>query len=185
MPAEPLGIRWAAIDPARIWSGVTHWFPPPPARVLDVGAGTGRDAAWFASLGYDVDCVEPDRSLWPDGAAWGQDALPDLEGVTGPYDLITICAVWHLVPEPAWRAAFARLGDLASSEGRLILSLRCPPIRDAGQVIATAAAAGWHPAHHQRRASVQPGNRDAGVMWDWCVFSRVAQGHGPRKLAVT
>jgi hypothetical protein len=28
-------------------------FSPPPARILDLGAGSGRDAAAFAALGYD------------------------------------------------------------------------------------------------------------------------------------
>jgi ubiquinone/menaquinone biosynthesis C-methylase UbiE len=34
-------------------------LPPAPARVLDVGGGTGRYAAWLAELGYEVHLVEP------------------------------------------------------------------------------------------------------------------------------
>jgi len=34
-------------------------LPAPPARLLDIGAGTGRDAAGFAALGYDVVAAEP------------------------------------------------------------------------------------------------------------------------------
>ncbi len=34
-------------------------LPPPPARILDVGGGTGRYAAWLAGLGYEVTLVDP------------------------------------------------------------------------------------------------------------------------------
>jgi SAM-dependent methyltransferase len=36
---------------------------PPPARVVDVGAGTGRLAVALADLGYDVVAVEPDEGM--------------------------------------------------------------------------------------------------------------------------
>jgi protein-L-isoaspartate O-methyltransferase len=38
-------------------------LPAPPARVLDVGAGSGRDAAWLTSLGLEVVAVEPSVAL--------------------------------------------------------------------------------------------------------------------------
>lgn len=37
-----------------------HW-PPAPARAIDIGAGTGRDAAWLAQRGYEVTAVEPSQ----------------------------------------------------------------------------------------------------------------------------
>ncbi|MCA3360824.1 MAG: hypothetical protein ING08_01560 [Roseomonas sp.] len=30
------------------------FLPPTPGLVLDVGAGSGRDAAWFANHGWEV-----------------------------------------------------------------------------------------------------------------------------------
>ena len=38
-------------------------LPRPPGRALDVGAGTGRDAAWLARLGFQVVAVEPSGVL--------------------------------------------------------------------------------------------------------------------------
>ncbi len=38
-------------------------LPEPGATVLDVGAGSGRDAAWFAARGYEVVAVEPSGSM--------------------------------------------------------------------------------------------------------------------------
>ena len=40
-----------------------HLFPRPPARVFDIGAETGRDAAGFAALGHSVMVVEPTAEL--------------------------------------------------------------------------------------------------------------------------
>ena len=38
-------------------------FPVEPGRVLDVGAGTGRDAAALSARGHRVTAVEPTREL--------------------------------------------------------------------------------------------------------------------------
>lgn len=34
-------------------------LPPPPARLLDVGGGTGVHAAWLAADGFDVHVIDP------------------------------------------------------------------------------------------------------------------------------
>ena len=41
------------LEPAR------PWWPNAGARVLDIGAGPGRDALFFAQWGCDVVAVEP------------------------------------------------------------------------------------------------------------------------------
>jgi hypothetical protein len=38
---------------------VERFFPPPPARILVGGAGSGREAIWLCSLGYTVAAFEP------------------------------------------------------------------------------------------------------------------------------
>jgi SAM-dependent methyltransferase len=38
---------------------LTRWLPKPPARVLDVGGGPGRYAAWMASCGWGVTLLDP------------------------------------------------------------------------------------------------------------------------------
>lgn len=35
------------------------YLPPPPATVLDIGGGDGRDAKWLAEQGYEVTLVDP------------------------------------------------------------------------------------------------------------------------------
>lgn len=34
-------------------------LPAPPARILDLGGGTGVHAAWLAEAGYDVELIDP------------------------------------------------------------------------------------------------------------------------------
>jgi|HubBroStandDraft_2_1064218.scaffolds.fasta_scaffold38579_3 SAM-dependent methyltransferase len=68
---------------------VMHLIPTVPGRVLDIGAGTGRDAAGFVSLGHSVVAVEPTEEfrrgamlLHPSPMIeWVDDSLPDLAAV--------------------------------------------------------------------------------------------------------
>jgi 2-polyprenyl-3-methyl-5-hydroxy-6-metoxy-1,4-benzoquinol methylase len=107
----------------------------PPLRALDVGAGTGRDAAALSALGHAVTAVDPSRkmlrlarALHADrGIVWKCDALPDLASLQGSYDLILLSGVWmHVLPE-ARRASFARLLDLTASSGQIYITLRNGP----------------------------------------------------------
>jgi SAM-dependent methyltransferase len=47
------------IELARTQDVLLRHLPPSPARVLDVGGGTGVYARWLASLGYEVHLVDP------------------------------------------------------------------------------------------------------------------------------
>ena len=77
--------------------------------VLDVGAGSGRDAAWLAPLGYEVVAAEPAAGMrceaqrrHPDPRIrWLDNRLPDLAGVHRlglAFDLVLLSAVWMHVP---------------------------------------------------------------------------------------
>src|SRR5258708_23087238 len=85
-----------------------HLFPMVLSRVIDIGAGTGRDAAALAGMGHAVTAVEPTPELrahaqrlhgqW--AIRWVDDALPDLDRVHAlgeRYDLIMLTGGWsHL-----------------------------------------------------------------------------------------
>ncbi len=45
--AASVAAAYEAIDPAELHAWLDGMLPPVPALVLDVGAGTGRDAAWL------------------------------------------------------------------------------------------------------------------------------------------
>jgi protein-L-isoaspartate O-methyltransferase len=40
-----------------VYSSLLDLLPAPDSTVLDIGAGSGRDAAWFAARGDDVVAV--------------------------------------------------------------------------------------------------------------------------------
>ena len=49
--------RYERVAPERLHGWMADLLPAPPAAALDVGAGTGRDAAWLSSRGYKVVAV--------------------------------------------------------------------------------------------------------------------------------
>jgi protein-L-isoaspartate O-methyltransferase len=55
--------RYESLAPERINDWVRDFLPGQPGLILDVGAGSGRDAAWLASLGHEVIAVEPSEQM--------------------------------------------------------------------------------------------------------------------------
>ena len=136
--AEAAAARYESVTPERVHGWVADLLPAAPAAVLDIGAGSGRDAAWLSSRGYDVVAVEPsprmraiarERHAKP-AIRWLADSLPALRhtresGLT--FDLILLSAVWmHVAPADRARA-FRRLVDLLEPGGLIALSLRHGP----------------------------------------------------------
>lgn len=130
--------RYEAVHPDDLHMDVMSHFPAAPASVLDIGAGSGRDAAWLAEKGYTVLAVEPSETMRTEGArlhpdariTWLGDRLPGLDGVLrlgASFDLILLSAVWqHVAPEDRPRA-FRKMITLLKPGGTLILSLRLGP----------------------------------------------------------
>jgi SAM-dependent methyltransferase len=129
---------YEGVDPAKLHGWINDLISKAPGTVLDIGAGTGRDAAWFAGRGYDVVAVEPSsgmslegRRLHPDPRIrWIEDQLPGLSAV-GPlgisFDLVMVTAVWQHVPSSERERAFRQIAGLVKSGGLLAISLRTGP----------------------------------------------------------
>jgi predicted O-methyltransferase YrrM len=90
-----------------------------------------------AARGHEVVAVEPVREMREAArlrhpapeVTWVEDALPRLDRLVGPFDLIMATAVWmHLAPGQR-PVAMARLAGLLAPCGLLVLSLRrgAPP----------------------------------------------------------
>ncbi|KAA2236714.1 class I SAM-dependent methyltransferase [Salinarimonas soli] len=114
-------------------------FPERPSRVLDIGAGTGRDAAALALRGHAVTAVEPTQELREHGQSlhaaagirWVDDGLPDLaevEADRGGFDLILLTAVWMHLDEPERARGMRRVAELLAPGGLVVLSLRHGPV---------------------------------------------------------
>lgn len=179
--------RYEGIDFEALHRQVAHLFPAPLAEVLDIGAGTARDAAAFAALGHRVTAVEPVAEL-RDGAAalhpspairWLADSLPDLAALQDRrFDLVMLTAVWmHLDPEGR-RRGMPRLAALLRPGGRLLLSLRHGPVPPGRRMFAvapeevrqTAEAAGLKLLLAETSPSLLPGKPD--ISWSRLGFER-------------
>ena len=136
--AEALSRRYESVAAESVHGWLVDLLPRAPALVLDVGSGTGRDAAWLASRGLEVVAVEPSGSmrteaqrLHPSSSIrWISDSLPGLDKLFRlglSFDLILLSAVWMHVP-PADRArAFRKLVTLLKPGGCVAITLRHGP----------------------------------------------------------
>jgi len=117
------------------------YLPTTPGLALDVGAGSGRDAAWFARQGWEVVAVEPAAafrlqaaSLHPDPRIrWVDDRLPALAGVHRlglAFDLVWLSGVWQHIPPEERGRAMRKLATLLKPGGRMVLTLRHGPAPD-------------------------------------------------------
>lgn len=180
--------RYDAVAAKDVLAPVMAFLPTAATKVLDVGAGSGRDLAWLAGQGHGVTAAEPVAGFraaiarrMP--AATVIDArLPDLSAVEGPFGLILANAVWHHLTGGSRRAAIARLAGLLEPAGRLILSLRHGPLPagqplhplDAEEEIARAGKVGLLPMFCAAAPSHQGQNIASGVTWTWLVFEKEA-----------
>ncbi len=88
-------------------------LPPPPARVLEIGAGTGELAAALREHGYAVRAIDPKAE---DGDGVEQTALID---ATGSYDAaIAVVSLHHVEP---LADSCARLAALVEPGGVLAI----------------------------------------------------------------
>ena len=136
--AEQLVSQYESLTFEHVHPALLDLLPPPGATILDVGAGSGRDAAWFAAKGYDVVAVEPSEAMrtlarqrHPSPRIhWVADSLPDLAQVRRlglTFDLILLSAVWMHVPPASRQRTLRKLATLLSPNGRIAISLRIGP----------------------------------------------------------
>lgn len=186
--AEVLIPAWEQLSPAQIYAPVRAFLPAMPGHVLDIGAGTGRDAEWFAGQGHHVIAAEPVAAFRAAGqgrrgVTWCNDSLPGLPSLRSSgrvFDLIIANGVLHHLPADQRLQAMTTLCSLMKPESRMILSLRHGPTPEnhpgfpvnTDALIRQATGLGLSLLREQRGcASHQAGNRANGVSWDWLVFS--------------
>ena len=190
--AEALAARYERLTLEQVYGDALSLFPKPPASVLDIGAGTGRDAAALAARGHKiVVAVEPTRELREHGQKvhaahkikWLDDGLPDLDKVFDlerRFDLVLLTAVWMHLDKDQRRAAMASVASLTEPGGRIVLSLRHGPVPEGrrmfsvtpAETVALAEGQGFNTLYNKPRPDMQ--GRD-GVSWTWLVFERPRQ----------
>ncbi len=189
--ADELFVRYESIAFAEVHRAVLHLLPTAPAHVLDIGAGTGRDAAALAEIGHRVVAVEPTDALRRGAMAlhpsssiqWIDDSLPDLAVVLAHgrrFDLVMLTAVWMHLDGAERRRAMPRVASLLRPGGVMVMSLRHGPVPPGRWMFEVAAAetvrlardAGLRLEIERRGPSLQPQN--AGIEWTRLAFSRPA-----------
>lgn len=187
--ARSLFLRDEALTFASKHHAVFHLLPTEPSAVIDIGSGTGADAAWFASQGHHVVAVEPtDELRLPSRALhssktieWVADSLPHLAIVSGRgqrFRLVMMTAVWMHLDHKERQVAMPNVASLLASDGALLMSLRHGPVPDgrrmfevsAQETILLAQSCGLQQILSVRAQSVQPANRLAGVTWTHLAF---------------
>ena len=89
-------------------------LPPPPARVLEIGAGDGELAAVLSGAGYDVTAIDPKGG---DGVL--QVALVDLDAKPRTFDAaVAMLSLHHVVP---LGRSLRRLSEIMRHGARLIV----------------------------------------------------------------
>jgi protein-L-isoaspartate O-methyltransferase len=84
--AEAFLRQYESLSIADVHRQVMHLIPTTRSKILDIGAGTGRDAAGFAAMGHRVTAVEPTAELRVRaGALHPSRAIEWLDGPQNPH----------------------------------------------------------------------------------------------------
>lgn len=186
--APALITRYESLTFEHVHRGALALYPSLPCDVLDIGAGTGRDAAALARRGHRVVAVEPTRALREAGEhlhagldiEWVDDDLPSLQRLRARntrFDLVLLTAVWMHLDLTERAAGIATLAALLAEGGQLVMTLRHGPVPPGRRMFAvsvdeTIALAAGHglacPLRFERESSM-PG---ADVQWSVLALRR-------------
>lgn len=170
---------------------VLEFFPNNPAQIVDIGSGTGRDAAFLAMQGHHVVAVEPTHALRNAAMTlhpsahieWVDDGLPNLDKIANrvaKFDLVLMSAVWMHLDAAEQEQAMPVVASLLKTGGLVIMNLRHGPVPEGRRMfeipdMEMRELAEHHrllPIHQQKGESILKRNQDAGVTWSHFVFRK-------------
>lgn len=190
--AEALLKPYESIGFAEVHAAILHLIPSAPCDALDIGAGTGRDAAALAAMGHRVLAVEP-TAEFRTGAAhlhpsplieWLDDSLPDLARVRARrqrFDFVILSAVWMHLDKSQRRSAMPKIAALLQPGGIMTMTLRHGPVPvgrrmfevPAEETVGLAEAAGLRLVLQRQGEGAQ---RRPGISWTRLAFTKPAVG---------
>ena len=181
--------RYDAIDFDAYHRDVFPLLPLPPEEVLDIGAGTGRDAAGFAAIGYTVTAIEPTSAFRAYATEvhasprinWLDDRLPRLAGIADRaerFGVVMLTAVWMHLDRHERSEAMPVLARLLRPGGAMAMTLRHGPVPagrrmfevSADETVALASGNGLTVI--LRQLNIASERFQEGVTWDRLVFVR-------------
>jgi len=189
--AEALVKRYESLAFADVHRRVLHLIPTAPCRVLDIGSGTGRDAAAFAAMGHRVVAVEPTAELRTRAMAlhpsslieWLDDSLPDLARLVtrgDKFDVVMLTAVWMHLDEQQRQRAMPNVASLVQRDGVMIMWLRYGPVPKGRRMFAVSAdetvrLAGSEGLRVVVKGEARASTRQVGVSWTRLAFSKAEE----------
>lgn len=133
---------------------VTTHLPPPPARVLEVGCGSGALARALLEAGYRVTAIDPKA---PDGPPFVRVTLEELE-VEDPFDAVVAAhSLHHLHRLPA---ALDKIQTLLVPGAAFVVD-------DYAKERVDRPTAEWY--YERRRAIARSGGRAAPASFETCM----------------
>jgi SAM-dependent methyltransferase len=191
--ADALVKQYEKISFGDVHRQVIHLIPTAPSRILDIGAGTGRDAAGFAAMGHRVTAVEPTAELRVKAKVlhpspqiqWLDDSLPDLAHLHERgeiFDVVMLTAVWMHLDEQQRRRAMPQVAGLVQVGGLMMLTLRHGPVPQGRRMFEVTADETIRLAQEQDlRPILRYDNQDGlfgrpGVTWTRLAFSKSWSG---------
>lgn len=186
--------QYESISFAGVHRQVLHLIPTVPCRVLDIGSGTGRDAAAFAALRHRVVAVEPTAELRNKAAAlhpspqieWLDDSLPALRCLTErgeTFQVVMLTAVWMHLDQRQRQEAMPRIACLLPASGLMILTLRHGPVPPGRRMFDVSAAETTQLAETAGLSLILQLERQAGsfgrpdVSWTRLAFAKRDNAH--------
>lgn len=167
-----------------------HLVPSVPSEVLDIGAGTGRDAAGLARLGHRVTAAEPVAQMRAHGLRlhadvaieWIDDILPHLRGVLAlrrRFDLVLMTAVWMHLDAGERQIAMGTIAGLMAPGSALLMSLRHGPVPQGRRMFDVSAEETRDLARRHGLDCIHEGTADdmlrrGGVHWTYLAFRGTA-----------
>lgn len=168
------------------------YLPIPGAQCLDIGAGSGRDAAAMAELGYFVTAIEPSKLLRQlaekkhrtKNILWIEDSLPNLINTLAlkkKFEFILLSAVWmHVLPADRPHA-LETISKLLSIGAYVAFTLRGGPSEmkrsmypvSAEELLNQAKKYGLESVHISTRIADSMNRKN--VFWEQIVLRKLAE----------
>jgi SAM-dependent methyltransferase len=143
--ADECAALWDSIDRAAFHSDILPAIDRKAGggalKILDIGAGSGADAAMLAERGHHVLAVDPSEKLLDHARAtfahpeieYLQDELPALGAVKTrgeKFDVVFLSAVWQYIPPAQCKESLEAIRDLSAPDAIVLISYPTPPSRE-------------------------------------------------------
>jgi 2-polyprenyl-3-methyl-5-hydroxy-6-metoxy-1,4-benzoquinol methylase len=184
--AKELAAQYNALDREKVHADLLSHLPESTAlRVLDIGAGSGADAAMFAAKGYQVLAAEPADALRTEGQKtfqnkniqWSAEALPEFGAEVAaekPFDVVTSVGVLQYLDQNDRLKSLKEMFSLVSKGGFLEIQYPTPASREHQFTI----------EHNEIENARQAFNQEAGVnaRFEWIMDKSVPDFTGRKAL---